>query len=81
MVRFIGGGFDHLTVCTTLISIQHVSPTPAPAEEANGSANADLLQELVNNRDAKIAELENEAAVLRDQLQLKDSQACDHTSA
>ena len=77
MVRFIGGGFDHLIVRTTLISVQHVSHSPAPAEEANGSTNADLLQELVNIRDAKIAELEHEAAILRDQIQLQDSQACD----
>ena len=61
------------------MSIQHVSQhSPAPAEEANGSAKADLLQELVNIRDVKIAELEHEAAVLRDRIQLTDSQVCDH---
>ncbi|KAF8740809.1 hypothetical protein AX14_007181 [Amanita brunnescens Koide BX004] len=56
-------------------SPEPASQSPAPAEEANGSANADLLQEFVNIRDAKIAELEKEAALLRDQIQLKDSQS------
>ncbi len=75
MVRFIGGSFDHLIV-HILISVQHLSHSPTPAEEGNEVANADISQELVSLRDAKIAELEKEAAFLRDLIQSKESQVC-----
>ncbi|KAF8628901.1 hypothetical protein AX15_003682 [Amanita polypyramis BW_CC] len=51
-----------------------VSQSPAPADVTNGSVDAEVLQELVNIRDAKIRELEKEGALLRDQIQLKDIQ-------
>ena len=75
MVRFIGGSLDHLII-HILISVQHVSPSPTPAEEGNEVANTDILQELIGLRDAKIAELEKEAAFLRELIQSKESQVC-----
>ena len=78
MVRFIGGSLDHLIV-HILISVQHVShsPTPAtPAQEGHEVANADILQELISLRDAKIAELEKGASFLRELIQSKESQVC-----
>ncbi|KAK2464239.1 hypothetical protein APHAL10511_003696 [Amanita phalloides] len=51
------------------------SRSPAPAEEDNGSTPVDVSLELLSVRDAKIVELEKGMALLRDQIQLKDTQS------
>ncbi|KAF8635226.1 hypothetical protein AX17_004001 [Amanita inopinata Kibby_2008] len=52
----------------------HTTNSPVQVDGNDLSANVEVLQQLVNNRDAKIVELEKEATLLHDQIVMKDVQ-------